>query len=609
MRAHYNPEVSRATSPSSWTTVLLLPLLTFAGPWHAGVSRAQQPPTLDEQVVVTGSVAPATRGSVGRSVTVLTADDLRGLPIRTVTDALRLVPGLWVRARGPFGSQTDFSLRGAGFGQALVLVDGVRLNDVQSGHHNGDLPLQVDDIERIEVLGGAGASLFGADAVGGIIHIITRRGGGGHTVQVAGGAYGLAQAQASWRPASGLLQSASASFERADGFAPARDFQHGHVRLAARLGQTTVSVAHLDKDFGAAGYYGPAPSREWTAQTLLSADGVHRLGSASRVQHTAWYRSHGDRFHYDPRVPGSQPNRHRTHSVGGTVRVFRQVRDTMVWSAGGEAAVDVLRSSALGDREETRASGFTELEMVVGDVRLYPGVRFDDYSTFGHAWSPAVALAWQARSDVKLRAAAGRAFRVPSFTERYYTDPVHRARADLRAERGWTGEVGLDWFHARGWTASGTAFVRREDDVIDWIRASTTEPWQTRNIRDVRTRGLEGALRGRLGRLAVGAQYAWTMVETEPLAGLSKYVLDYARHGLSGDVVVPWGSHASVSLRLEHRRPEQRPRYTLVDMRAQRSWGRVTLFGEASNLFDAAYQEVSAVDMPGRWLRTGLEIR
>lgn len=586
-----------------------LPSLFLIGLLGVSPARAQTP-AIEEQVVVTGSVAPATRGSVGRAVTVITADDLRGLPIRTATDALRLVPGLWVRGRGPFGSQTDFSLRGSGFGQVLVLVDGVRLNDVQSGHHNGDLPLTADDIERIEVLGGAGASMFGADAVGGIIHIITKRGASASSAQLATGAHGLAQVQAAWRPDdAGPLRAVTGAFERADGFVPVRDFQHAQVRVAAQLGRTALTLAHLDKDFGAAGYYGPAPSREWTSQTLVSADGVNRWRPTTRVQHTAWYRTHGDRFLYDSRVPTAVPNRHRTHSVGGTLRVFEQLRDNVQLSAGGEAAVDVLRSSALGDRDERRASAFAELEAVLGAVRLYPGVRFDTYSTFGQAWSPSVALAWQAASAVKIRAAAGRAFRVPTFTERYYTDPVHRASANLRAERGWTGETGVDWFGSRALTASLTGFVRREDDVIDWVRPSIAERWETRNIRDVRTRGVEASLRGRLGQVALGTQYAWTAVETEPLVGLSKYVLDYARHGLSGDVMVPIGARASASARVEHRRPVARRAYTLVDVRGQRTWGRLTLFGEASNLFDVTYQEVSAVDMPGRWVRTGIEWR
>lgn len=592
----------------------LVALLGLAGMTVVAGPAGAQTPTVEEQVVVTGSVAPATLGSVGRSLTVITADDLRGLPIRTVTDALRLVPGLWVRERGPFGSQADFSLRGGGFGQVLVLVDGVRLNDVQSGHHNGDLPLTLDDIERIEVLGGAGASLFGADAVGGIIHIVTRRGAGSSAAtpsgRVAVGQHGLVQVQGRVPLSpSGILRTVSGAFERADGFQPVRDFQHAQVRLAARLGRTDLTIAHLDKDFGAAGYYGPAPSREWTTQTLVSADGLSQLRPGTRLQHTAWYRTHGDRFLYDSTSPTAVPNRHRTHSAGGTLRWYEQMTPRVRLAAGGEAAVDVLRSSALGDREEARGSVFVEAEAVSGQVRWYPGLRFDAYSTFGEAWSPSLAVAWQARPTVKVRTAAGRAFRVPSFTERYYVDPLHQATAALRPERGWTAETGIDWFPGGRWTLSVTGFLRREDDVIDWVRPTATDRWETANIRHVATRGLEAGVRGRAGRLAVGAQYAWTDVETDPIAGLSKYVLDHARHGLAGDIVVPVTRNTRISARLEHRVPVARPSYTLVDLRAQQQWGRVTFFAEGSNVFDARYVEVAGVAMPGRWLRTGIELR
>src|SRR5690606_18610194 len=106
----------------------------------------------------------------------------------------------------------------------------------------------------------------------------------------------------------------------------------------------------------------------------------------------------------------------RTHSVGGTVRVFERLRDGVQVAAGGEAAVDVLRSSALGDRHESRGSAFAEVEVVAGRLRVYPGVRVDGYSTFGVAWSPSMAASWQASPRLKLRASGGRAFRVPTFT-------------------------------------------------------------------------------------------------------------------------------------------------------------------------------------------------
>src|SRR5690606_31046736 len=129
-------------------------------------------------------------------------------------------------------------------------------------------------------------------------------------------------------------------------------------------------------------------------------------------------------------------------------------------------------------------------------------------------------------------------------------------------------------------------FARREDDVIDWVRPTVQDRWETANIRRVSTRGVEAGLRGRVAAFAVGAQYAWTDVETDRIAGLSKYVLDHARHGLAADVAVPVGRRASVSARVERRVPVSRPSYTLVDLRAQRQWGRVTFFAEAANLFD-----------------------
>ena len=97
------------------------------------------------------------------------------MPVQSVADALRLASSIDVRMRGVSGVQSDFAVRGANFGQMLVLVDGVRLNDAQSGHHNGDIPVPLDAVERIEVLYGPGSSLFGADAFGGTVNVITRR--------------------------------------------------------------------------------------------------------------------------------------------------------------------------------------------------------------------------------------------------------------------------------------------------------------------------------------------------------------------------------------------------------------------------------------------------
>src|SRR5437773_7631331 len=116
-----------------------------------------------QSIVVTAADTPVALGSVTRTLTVITREQIAQLPVHSIADVLRLASSVDVRARGERGVQTDFAVRGANFGQMLVLVDGVRLNDAQSGHHNGDIPVPLDAIERIEVLHGPGSSLFGAD--------------------------------------------------------------------------------------------------------------------------------------------------------------------------------------------------------------------------------------------------------------------------------------------------------------------------------------------------------------------------------------------------------------------------------------------------------------
>lgn len=580
--------------------------------WVVGVigARAQTVPAVDERVVVTGTAAPATAAAVGRALAVLTADDLRRLPVASVSDALRLLPGVWVRQRGPFGSQSDFSVRGASFGQTLVLVDGVRLNDPQTGHHNGDLPVALEDIARIELLAGAGSSLHGADAVGGVINIITRRESAAPTARLATGQHGLVQAGAAWRPATlGVLRGLSASIDRSTGFAPARDFVHQQVRGDFQLGRTTMVVSHLDKDFGAAGFYGPAPSHEWTTQTLLSARHAAAVRRDWTLTSDAWYRTHGDAFLYDPRVLGAQPNRHRTHVAGGGVRLAGRLSPALRVTAGGEGTFDWLRSSSLGDREESRVSGFAELEARAGRLLLYPSMRLDSYSTFGTAWSPSLAAALPLRPRLKWRASVGRAFRVPTFTERFYSDPNHRANADLKAEQGWTADTGIDAYVGATWVGSVSAFVRRERDVIDWVRPDASQRWRTENIRDVRSHGLELSLRGQRGPVSLGTNYSYVRVETDRLAGLSKYVDDYAPHGVGADVGVLWPGEVQTGVRVEHRRPFGRSPWTTVDVRLARAFRRFTPFVEVSNLGNVRYEEIRGVAMPGRWARVGIAVK
>src|SRR5688500_13226430 len=229
-----------------------------------------------QTVVVTAAATPVELGSVTRSLTVITREQLEMLPVHTVADALRLLASVDVRARGERGVQSDFAVRGANFGQMLVLVDGVRLNDAQSGHHNGDIPVPLDAVERIEVLYGPGSSLFGADAFGGTVNVITRRAPAPPSLLVQGGSFGFAagRGQAGFERGS-LRQMFAASVDRSAGFMYDREFTTTIATSRTLIGPDSgVSVSFLRKAFGANNFY---RSEEHTSELQSPCNLVCRL--------------------------------------------------------------------------------------------------------------------------------------------------------------------------------------------------------------------------------------------------------------------------------------------------------------------------------------------
>lgn len=576
----------------------------------ASTAFAQQ--SVHETVVVTGTLQPVPFETLSRGVQVLTREQIDSLPVSSVVELLQYVTSLEVRSRGAFGVQADFSIRGAGFERVLVLVNGVRIRDTQTGHHNSDIPVALDDIERVEVLYGAGSSLYGADAFGGAINIITRKTADVRRLAVASGSYGLVEGSARWGFARGATQQALAAWgNRSSGFAFDRDFRTLGFTSQTSIGvENSFFVSYLNKAFGADGFYGASPSREWTDHALAIFE--RQAGRDSRWNPTVVlsYRTHGDRFLWDFRRPGLYENRHRTHAVGGTMKIHRVLRPATQLSAGAHAGGDWIRSSNLGDHAVGHASAFAELQHVIGSrTVVYPGLRYDAYSTFGSAWSPSLAASTWVSPRLKVRSSVGRAFRIPTFTELYYRDPNHEASSLLTPETAWGVEAGADYVSDDGWRASGTAFSRFERGVIDWVRETPLCKWQTTNMRRVRTAGIEMDLRHALGtRTWFDLRYALLDTHAEGLTLLSKYVLDYPRHtlGLSGALSLP--RQVTIGHRLDYTRRHDGRHYWVLDARLMVPMGRVRFFLDGSNLLDTDYQEIIGVPMPGRWLKAGLQL-
>ncbi len=572
-------------------------------------SAAQTPPRVTAEVVVTATTTPVPADTTGRTVLTLTREDLSRLGVSSVIDGLRLLPGVDPRARGGRDVQTDFSLRGATFGQALVLIDGVRLNNAQSGHHNGEIPAPLAGIDRIEVVTGPASAVHGADAFGGTIQIITRS--DAHlSGEIAFGDFGTVSAQLA---SSGHLLpttwTTSVWGARSDGFMFDRDYAMGGASLRGRVRPgLTIDARHQRRAFGANGFYGNSPSKEWTDGTLVSAVWTGSRGAWSSQTRTA-VRNHGDRFRWDINRPGFAENTHRTTAVDADLTLSRVVTPDVRLNVGTGGGGDRITSSNLGDHTYGRAYGFLEaLWAPTARVSVQSGVRVDHYSTFGTTWNPSLSVSTVLSDRVRLRSSVARAFRIPTFTERFYTDPAHRASDELSPEQGWALDAGLD-LTAGGWTLGLSPFVRWDDDVIDWVRAVPTDRWRTTNVHQVTTTGIELSATRRWAQALLRAHYTALDVDASQVSLLSKYVLEYARQSAGLAVAVPAGWQTQLAVTADARDRVDGQRYVLVGGRLTRPVGRVAVYVEATNLLDATYREIAGVPMPGRTWSVGLRLR
>lgn len=610
---------SRASSQgrSDAERLALIVWILLLGPLLLPLSAPAQQQLPEEKVVVTANAYPVPFENLSRTVAVFTRQDIEKLPAKSIADVLAHATALDLRPRTPFGGQADISVRGAGFSQALILVDGVRINDSQTAHHNADFPVQLQEVERIEVMPGAGSSLYGADAFGGTINIVTRRDPESVRASFGAGQHGLVEGagSASFRSGS-VRQSINVSGSRSSGFEYDRDSRTVSINGRTGIGPgLSIFASHVNKEFGANGFYGPAPSREWTNQTMVSVEHNRTLRPGAKAEFQAHYRTHGDRFLYDQRTPGLFENRHRTHAAGATVKLQRILSSQVTLALGGEAGGDWIRSTNLGNHSYTRMSVFGEMQWRPSKTAsLYPGLRIDYYSSFGAAVSPSVSGSWWIQPRVRVRSSGGRAFRIPSFTERYYRDPNHQADPQLKPERAWSAELGTDVIPAKEWMLSLTVFTRRESDVIDWVRSFRPEigndKWRTANIRKLHTSGLELGIERSLGAEA-GFSVRYSRISSDPgsVDYVSKYVLDYARDLWSGSAFFPIPFSFRYRQSVNYKRRADGRSYWLLDNRLERDFSIFTASIECSNLLNERYQEVLGVNMPGRWFSMTLRTR
>lgn len=619
-------------------TVLLLAFTLLAAPPAAGQTAA---PEEEAQRTIRADVTvAATRlgaADPSSTVRVVSREEIEHFPARSVADLLQWVAGVDVRRRGPEGTQADIGLRGADYNGTLVLVDGQPMNDPQTNHHSADLDVPLDGIERIEILYGAGASVWGADAVGGVVNIVTR-----------GGNLGRARAQLDGRyvhgsnslDAGGLRMASkigdrfalSADWFRSEtsGFRDDTESSEDQVRGSARLetgaGPVSASFGYGRRRFGAWAWYGTAfpNQKETTGIRTAALSAALTLGEWTLFPSVSW-RAHHDDFVLDRSNPSFYENLSDSNVVQGRLYARRTfLGGTAV--AGFEAGGNSIDSTNLGSHAQSRTAFYFEYGRpfdaaapAAGGFRI--GLRGDDTSDFGTNWSPHAGVWVAASPRLRLRASVGTSFRVPTYTELYYRDPQNIGNPSLGPEKATNVEAGAT-FSAGALTIDFVGFHRHGTDLIDFVRSSADVPWVARNIRTVDTSGIEttAAWQGRKGailsRASLAASYTFADLKalSEAAGGATqgKYLLDPLHvkwdFVLAGTIPLQVAALSRVSY---FARPSYASGVWLWDLRLGRDLlqGEIAeIYLEGRNLTGTRYEEVPGVPLPGRTIAAGLRV-
>ena len=327
-----------------------------------------EPQVMDE-MIVTGSRIPHLKSQTGISITVLGREEIQAIPARTVSELLDAVGGVDVRSRGAKGIQSDVSIRGSSFEQVLVLIDGINLSDAQTGHHNMDLVVNIADIERIEILKGPGARIYGQNAMAGVINIITRSFDyPGATGGLSIGSHDYYKIQGSASGKTGQLANRfSASRAATDGDMPDHptDFQVNTLTYKGEISTAShfleMGLGLIDKEFGAYKFYSDTyPNQREKTQTVVAhANDTFSLAHVDILAGLFW-RQHKDEFNI--RIGDSwYTNEHTGNSAGCQIHSrFRSQLGTSV--IGGEFNVEDLESSNLGDHDRKRSGIFLSMK-------------------------------------------------------------------------------------------------------------------------------------------------------------------------------------------------------------------------------------------------------
>lgn len=579
-------------------------------------TQAQEKATDIEAVEFQGKFISTPYKNANQNITIISKEEIANSPAKSIDEILQQVPGMDIRRRGANGVQSDIAFRGSSSEQVLLLLNGIRMNDSQTGHNSLNIPIDLEDVERIEVVKGPAARRFGQNAYAGVINIITKTHPGKRVkISAEGGDYetygfGL-NAQLGNEKFSNSLQANSATSQ---GFMHNTDYEIRNVfyqsRLAIKNGDLRLQAGISEKKFGANGFYASPKATEQYEELQASVVSLAHQQSFGKLKlnSNVYWRRGQDMYLYDRQKPDGYRNMHIGNNVGG------EVNSSYSWGLGTtgvgvELRKELLASNNLGSRNRFVSQVFFEHHFSLLDKKLNitPGISWANYSKEGNFFYPGLDVGYNFDPNNKIYGNIARVHRVPTFTDLYYASPTEQGNPDLLPENAVSTEIGYQ-YQNKGLLAKISGFMRNSNNSIDWVKKSLKDPvWYAQNVGKIDTKGIEAEVNHRLSdwlKYSVGYTYLDTKIK-ESNDFVSRYVLDNLKHQFIAKLETSFLQHFTNELVYRYNDRLNLGSYNLLDEKISFVKNDFSVYVLINNITNTKYTETFGVQMPNRWFHIG----
>ena len=581
---------------------------------------SQQDTTDLKEVIVSTTKLEIPFSKNFRTVKIISSDYIKNSPASNVSDLLQEITGIDVRRRGVSGVQGDLYIRGGGFDQTLLLVDGMKMDDAQTGHHTLNMILPLYLIERIEVIKGPAARIFGQNAFNGAINIVTKDVTGEKKQidlslkEISYGSFEQKNISAVTKIITNKAKSLiSFSNNTSDGYRHNTDYKRNNyfVKTSFNLKSSPVDfiASFTENKFGANGFYASPSATEQYEETQASLLGVSTTINSEKlsIKPRLYWRRGQDEYIYIRDNPSVYRNLHKTNKVSAELS-GSYFSNSGVTGFGIDLSTVNISSNNLGEHDRTTVNLFVDHTFKLFDEKLVlsPGIAVSYFSDMSFHSFPGIDLGYNINSNFKLYSNIGKTFRVPTYTDLYYSDRTTIGNENLNPESATSTELGFK-YNTSNFKISGAFFNRKAKNIIDYVKENEDDLWNAVNIGSLTTTGFELDFRYNfqnqnylnLGYTNINHNNYVTNIN------FSKYSLNSLKHHFTSKLNLNYIRNVNHSFVYKYAERSDKSNYNVLDSKIMYKKG---LFIYVNNILDEVYSETNLVPMPGTSFLVGISV-